>query len=108
VLIGADLAWRTAPEGRGCGSAFRSGVCIWRSRRPARDDGRGPSPPDLRGTAFGFFNLVSGIAMLAASALAGALWDVLGARSTFQAGAGFCALALVAIALRPRSAGMRG
>ncbi len=66
------------------------------------------SPPDLRGTAFGFFNLVSGIAMLAASVLAGALWDVLGARSTFQAGAGFCALALVVIALRPRSTGTRG
>jgi MFS family permease len=68
------------------------------------------SPADLRGTAFGFFNLVSGIAMLAASVLAGALWDSLGARSTFQAGAGFCALALVAIALRPRPAtsGRRG
>jgi MFS family permease len=62
------------------------------------------SPADLRGTAFGFFNLVSGIAMLVASVLAGALWDSLGARSTFQAGAGFCALALVAIALRPRAA----
>lgn len=62
------------------------------------------SPADLRGTAFGFFNLVSGIAMLVASVLAGALWDSLGAQSTFQAGAAFSGLALVAIVLRPRLA----
>ena len=34
------------------------------------------APEELRGTAFGMFNLVSGIAMLAASVIAGALWDV--------------------------------
>lgn len=52
------------------------------------------APVDLRGTAFGFFNLVSGVAMLIASALAGLLWDQLGAASTFWAGAGFCSLCL--------------
>jgi MFS family permease len=56
------------------------------------------APADLRGTAFGFFNLVSGIAMLAASVVAGLLWDRLGAPATFCAGAGFCALALLALA----------
>jgi MFS family permease len=47
------------------------------------------APEDLRGTAYGFFNLVSGIALLIASALAGLLWDQWGARSTFVAGAIF-------------------
>lgn len=56
------------------------------------------SPPDLRGTAFGFFNLVSGIAMLVASLVAGLLWDQLGAAFTFYAGAVFCALALLVLA----------
>lgn len=53
------------------------------------------APADLRGTAYGFFNLVSGLSMLAASVLAGLLWDRLGAAFTFYAGAGFCVLALV-------------
>ena len=55
------------------------------------------APEDLRGTAFGFFNLVSGIAVLIASLLAGLLWDQLGAAFTFYCGAGFSALALVAL-----------
>jgi len=55
------------------------------------------APADLRGTAFGFFNLVSGIAMLLASVLAGLLWDTWGAKATFLAGAGFCAIALLVI-----------
>jgi MFS family permease len=53
------------------------------------------APPDLRGTAFGVFNLVSGLAMLVASALAGLLWDRLGAPFTFYAGAVFCLVALL-------------
>jgi len=59
------------------------------------------APVDLRGTAFGFFNLVSGLAMLVASAVAGLLWDRFGAASTFHAGAAFCVLTLGALALRP-------
>jgi len=58
------------------------------------------APADLRGTAFGFFNLMSGIAMLIASVLAGLLWDGLGAEFTFYAGAGFCLLALLGLLLR--------
>ena len=57
------------------------------------------SPAPLRGTAFGVFNLASGIAMLVASALAGVLWDRLGSASTFVAGA---AISLVALALLAR------
>ena len=58
------------------------------------------APADLRGTAFGFFNLLSGLTMLVASALAGLLWDRLGPAFTFHAGALFCTLALAAVALK--------
>ena len=59
------------------------------------------APEDLRGTAYGFFNLLSGVAMLAASAIAGALWDQLGAAFTFYAGAVFCALTVFGLTLAP-------
>lgn len=58
------------------------------------------APIELRGTAFGFFNLVSGIAMLFASVLAGLVWELLGARFTFVGGACFGALALLAMLWR--------
>ncbi len=57
------------------------------------------APADLRGTAFGFFNLASGVTMLIASVLAGFLWDQLGASFTFHAGAVFCGIALTGLAL---------
>ena len=59
------------------------------------------APAELRGTAFGLFNLVSGVAMLVASGLAGLLWDQLGASFTFLAGGAFCMLALLTIAASP-------
>jgi MFS family permease len=52
------------------------------------------APADLRGTAYGFFNLFSGAAMLAASVVAGELWDGLGASLTFYGGGAFALLAL--------------
>ena len=58
------------------------------------------APADLRGTAFGFFNLVSGVALLLASVVAGLLWDRLGAAFTFYAGAGFSALGLLGLWMR--------
>ncbi len=58
------------------------------------------APADLRGTAYGFFNLVSGVAMLVASALAGLLWDQFGASFTFIAGGVLSALTLGAILVR--------
>ncbi|NNM70463.1 MAG: MFS transporter [Gallionella sp.] len=58
------------------------------------------TPADLRGTAYGFFNLISGLAMLIASVLAGLLWDKLGASFTFYAGAGFCVFTLVGLWVR--------
>lgn len=62
------------------------------------------APAALRGTAFGFFNFVSGIAMLVASVLAGGLWDAYGAAATFTAGAGLCAVAAMLLAGRGRPA----
>ncbi|MDD5037042.1 MAG: MFS transporter [Methylococcaceae bacterium] len=59
------------------------------------------APTDLRGTAYGFFNLMSGFAMLIASVLAGLLWDRFGASFTFYAGAVFCALALIGLIRQP-------
>ncbi len=61
------------------------------------------APADLRGTAFGFFNLVSGVAMLIASVVAGLLWDSLGAATTFYAGVAFCLLALLGLMKAARS-----
>ena len=58
------------------------------------------APADLRGTAYGFFNLVSGVALLIASLVAGLLWDSLGAPATFLTGAAFSAAALVLLVKR--------
>jgi MFS family permease len=55
------------------------------------------APAQLRGTAFGVFNLVSGLAMLLASIIAGGLWDAIGPDGTFLAGAGFTAIALAVL-----------
>jgi MFS family permease len=63
----------------------------------------GAAPAHLRGTAFGFFNLVGGVAMLIASVLAGLLWDELGAPVTFYAGAAFSILGLALLTLRRSS-----
>ena len=65
------------------------------------------APADLRGTAYGVFNLMSGIAMLVASVVAGLLWDRLGASSTFHAGAGFCIAAMVGLAIRASRQGSK-
>jgi len=58
------------------------------------------APTDLRGTAYGVFNLISGVAMLIASVVAGLLWDQFGASFTFYAGALFCVLALLGLIKR--------
>jgi MFS family permease len=65
------------------------------------------APADLRGTAYGFFNLISGIAMLAASSIAGLLWDQFGPSFTFYAGAVFCVAALAGLAWQPKSSSLK-
>lgn len=102
VLIAADalLAWT------GQGLLVWAGIALW-GVHMAMTQGllaamvADTSPSELRGTAFGLFNLVSGIAMLIASGLAGLLWDRLGASATFVAGMGLAALSLLALLLRP-------
>ena len=63
------------------------------------------APANLRGTAFGVFNLVSGLAMLAASVIAGGLWDAIGPDGTFIAGAVFTAIALAVLPFAHRCGG---
>lgn len=102
VLIAADvlLAWS------GKGLIVWAGIALW-GLHMAMTQGllaamvANTAPAELRGTAFGLFNLVGGVAMLIASGLAGLLWDRLGAPATFAAGAGLAALSLLVLALRP-------
>jgi MFS family permease len=101
VLIAADLLLARASQG----PLLWSGIALW-GLHMAMTQGllatmvAEAAPADLRGTAFGFFNLVSGLALLAASVLAGWLWDQWGAPVTFLAGAGLAAAALAVLAIR--------
>jgi MFS family permease len=60
------------------------------------------APVDMRGTAFGIFNLAVGIALLTASVVAGGLWDIYGPQATFLAGAGFSVVALAGLMVASR------
>ena len=101
VLIAADLALARSEQWAWLGT----GIALWGLHlgisegllaRMVAD----AAPARLRGTAFGVFNLVCGVALLAASALAGLLWDHFGAQQTFVAGAALGTLALFAVAAR--------
>jgi predicted MFS family arabinose efflux permease len=101
VLVAADLVLAQSNHW----GAMLLGVALW-GLHMGMTQGllatmvAGAAPADLRGTAFGFFNLVSGLTMLAASVVAGALWDQFGAALTFYAGAAFCLAALGLVGLR--------
>jgi MFS family permease len=60
------------------------------------------APVAMRGTAFGIFNLVTGLALLAASVIAGELWSRWGPAATFLASAGFAAVAAIGLVARNR------
>jgi MFS family permease len=60
------------------------------------------APAELRGTAFGLFNLAGGISVLLASIAAGALWDNYGPAATFTAGAVVTALGLAGLLAAPQ------
>ncbi len=98
VLVAADLALALVPALWGVGA----GVVLW-GLHMAFTQGllatlvADTAPAELRGTAFGVFNLVTGVALLAASVIAGLLWDQLGSSATFLAGAGFALVALVGL-----------
>lgn len=95
-LIAADLSLALVP---GLGGAF-VGIALWGAHM-ALTQGllaklvADHAPSDLRGSAFGLFNLVTGIALLFASVIAGQLWDSIGSNATFLAGAGFAILSLM-------------
>jgi len=105
VLIAADLVLATNDHW----TTVLAGVALWGVHmgitqgllaRMVAD----VTPADLRGTGYGFFNLMSGLAMLVASVLAGLLWDRLGAVYTFYAGAMFCVIAAAGLLCRPAAA----
>jgi MFS family permease len=104
VLVAADalLAW-----GPGLAAIF-AGILLWGAHM-ALTQGllaklvADTAPPHARGSAFGLFNLASGLALLLASLLAGLLWDRAGPSATFIAGGGFAMLALLLALFRPRS-----
>jgi predicted MFS family arabinose efflux permease len=99
VLIAADVM--LAFEGHA--AALWGGIALW-GLHMAMTQGllatmvAKTAPADLRGTGFGFFNLVGGVALLAASTVAGVLWDQLGAAATFIASGMFAVLALALLA----------
>jgi MFS family permease len=99
VLIAADAALAASAQG----VLLWAGIALW-GLHMALTQGllatmvASTAPAALRGTAFGVFNLASGVAMLVASVLAGLLWDRLGGASTFVAGAAISALALAVLA----------
>ena len=102
VLIASDLVLATASGWAGLGV----GVALW-GVHMGMTQGllaamvADTAPDDLRGTAYGFFNLLSGLALLVSSVIAGVLWDTMGSAFTFYAGAAFAALTLLGMALRP-------
>jgi MFS family permease len=102
VLIASDALLAMAAQG----PLLWMGIALW-GLHMAMTQGllsamvAGTAPADLRGTGFGVFNLASGVALLAASAVAGWLWDQYGAPVTFWGGAGFAAVALLGLARRP-------
>ncbi|HMN74529.1 MAG TPA: MFS transporter [Burkholderiaceae bacterium] len=101
VLIAADVLLALGTNGAvvGCGIALW-GLHLGITQGLLATMVAGAAPPALRGTAFGFFNLASGVALLAASTLAGLLWDRIGGGATFAAGAVFSAAALAVLLWR--------
>ena len=101
VLIGADLLLAYG------GWQMWAGIALW-GLHMAMTQGllsslvARTSPPELRGSAFGFFYLASGAALLVGSAGAGWVWDLWGAPATFYGGAVASALALLLLWRMPQ------
>ena len=104
-LVAADLVLANATGGQGAVlGAMLWGLHMGLTQGLLSALVAASAPPDLRGTAFGVFNLVCGVALLAASVLAGWLWDAFGPRFTFYAGAGLTAVAWVGFLFYGRGA----
>lgn len=102
ILVVADLVLAVA----GSSTAVFAGAALW-GLHMAFTQGllaklvADTTPSDLIGTGFGIFNLVSGIALVLASAIAGSLWSSFGPSATFIAGAAFTIIAAVGLVLAP-------
>ncbi|WP_232209641.1 MFS transporter [Rhodobacter ferrooxidans] len=98
VLVAADLVLAFAPGL----TAVLLGVALWGlhmglTQGLLATQVAAAAPAALRGTAFGVYNLVTGLVLLAANALAGGLWTALGPQTTFLAGAGFAAIGVIGL-----------
>jgi MFS family permease len=107
ILIAADIVLATA----GTVSQVVTGAAIWGLHMGATQGLLsalvvGAAPAHLRGTAFGFYSLITAAALLAASVVAGWLWTAFGPAATFMAGALFAGLAFIGIVLRASAEGM--
>jgi MFS family permease len=96
LLLAADLVLSFAPGI--AGTAI--GVAVWGLHMGATQGLLATliadnSPAELRGTAFGMFNLLTGAALLVSSVIAGVLWDRIGAQATFLGGAVLAGLSLL-------------
>ncbi|CAG9268137.1 MFS transporter [Paraburkholderia unamae] len=102
VLIGADLVLAHGTNW----SVVVVGVALW-GLHMGMTQGllatmvADTAPAHLRGTAFGFFNLLSGIVTLVSSVVAGQLWERQGAATTFYAGAAFGIATVVLLLFHP-------
>jgi MFS family permease len=109
ALVAADAALAASNQG----PLLWTGIALW-GLHMALTQGllstmvADTAPAALRGTAFGVFNLASGVALLLASGLAGLLWDRLGGSATFVAGAAISLLALAVLAWKAPAAANGG
>lgn len=105
-LIAADVC---LASGTGLAGSF-AGIALWGAHMALTQGLLAQlvaerAPEALRGSAFGVFNLATGIAMLFASVLAGVLWDHVGPSATFIVGGGFATItALLLMSRRAMSA----
>ncbi len=109
LLIAADLVLAFIPSV--CGAFV--GVGLWGGHMAITQGLMAKfvadhAPDDIRGSAFGLFNLATGVALLIASVVAGLLWDQLGSQATFITGGIFAGLAFVALAAKADRSGVAG
>lgn len=104
ALVGADLVLALTP---GLLGAF-VGIALWGVHMALTQGLLAKlvaqfAPEHLRGSAFGLFNLATGLALLASSVVAGVLWDQFGPGATFLMGSFFAAFAGVLVLARQSS-----
>ena len=101
ILIASDIVLANAEHW----AALLAGVALWGIHMSMTQGLLAPmvadtALSDLRGTAFGFFNLLSGVPMLVVSGVAGWLWDRHGSAMTCLCGAAFAGVAMLGLIFR--------